>query len=373
MSTKKATTFSPCNENLIQTAKPEEKQKVYLSNLIDNININNNANSFYKEDSLFKKRLEKLNYKFYTETEKYLNNKLEVESSQDQLFVILFKQISLYMEENERLNQLLKEKSDTDKHFNKDDVSLIISQFHKKERDKLATQQTINYLKASNINLEKKISEKTKAEEKIKAENESLKRQLKFYKDKLQLEVNVKKTIQTVAKRTNKNPSLTINYEDNQKTNNLKESFVRTVDNKTVKNVVKSTVANESGKINYLEITVNKLKNDDDKLSESSKKGRKSILSEDIEDNQDEKENTKRSMASRNVQSHSPNNNLGLNFSTALTSKNKQANFLKFSKQVKRNLFQKPDQEVKGCSSTQNKSTEPSKEKSNEYSKSNNN
>ena len=161
-----------------------------------------------------------------------------------------------------------------------------------------------------------------------------MKRQLKFYKDKLQLEVNVKKTIQTVAKRTNKNPSLTINYEDNQKTNNLKESFVRTVDNKTVKNVVKSTVANESGKINYLEITVNKLKNDDDKLSESSKKGRKSILSEDIEDNQDEKENTKRSMASRNVQSHSPNNNLGLNFSTALTSKNKQANFLKFSKQV---------------------------------------
>ena len=118
MSTKKATTFSPCNENLIQTAKPEEKQKVYLSNLIDNININNNANSFYKEDSLFKKRLEKLNYKFYTETEKYLNNKLEVESSQDQLFVILFKQISLYMEENERLNQLLKEKSETDKHFN---------------------------------------------------------------------------------------------------------------------------------------------------------------------------------------------------------------------------------------------------------------
>ena len=127
MSTKKATTFSPCNENLIQKAKPEEKQKVYLSNLIDNININNNANSFYKEDSLFKKRLEKLNYKFYTETEKYLNNKLEVESSQDQLFVILFKQISLYMEENERLNQLLKEKSETDKHFNKDDVSLIIS------------------------------------------------------------------------------------------------------------------------------------------------------------------------------------------------------------------------------------------------------
>ena len=54
MSTKKATTFSPCNENLIQTAKPEEKQKVYLSNLIDNININNNAILFIKKIAYLK-------------------------------------------------------------------------------------------------------------------------------------------------------------------------------------------------------------------------------------------------------------------------------------------------------------------------------
>ena len=106
----------------IEQYKPEEKQKAYLSNLIENITINNFGNNYYKEDSLFKKRLEKLNFKFYTETEKFLNNKQDMESSQDQLFVILFKQISLYMEENERLNKLLKEKEDSDKLLNKDDV-----------------------------------------------------------------------------------------------------------------------------------------------------------------------------------------------------------------------------------------------------------
>ena len=121
MSTKKEQ--PPITHIDISQIKPDEKQKAYLNNLIENITITNLGSTYYKEDSLFKKRLEKLNYKFYTETEKFLNNKQDMESSQDQLFVILFKQISLYMEENERLNKLLKEKEDTDRVSNKDDVS----------------------------------------------------------------------------------------------------------------------------------------------------------------------------------------------------------------------------------------------------------
>jgi len=120
MSTKKELT--PTTQIDIPHAKSDEKQKAYLSNLIENITISNLGSNYYKEDSLFKKRLEKLNFKFYTETEKFLNNKQDMESSQDQLFVILFKQISLYMEENERLNKLLKEREDSDKLNNKDDV-----------------------------------------------------------------------------------------------------------------------------------------------------------------------------------------------------------------------------------------------------------
>ena len=111
--------ISPATEVTRPSVKSEEKQKLYLSNLIDNINLNNLGSSFYKDDNLFKKRLDKLNYKFYAETEKYLNEKKDMETSQDQLFIILFKQISLYIEENERLNHLLKEK-DSEKHNNKD-------------------------------------------------------------------------------------------------------------------------------------------------------------------------------------------------------------------------------------------------------------
>ena len=184
------------------------------------------------------------------------------------------------------------------------------------------------------MNIEKKMSDKNKVEEKLKQENESLKRQLKFYKDKLQLEVNVKKTTTQIAKKTNKISNLnSVNFEESHKID--KENYVKSEHKflSTHKHM-KSSTAYESGTINNLEITVNKVKNEDDKLSESSNKGRKSLLSDDIEEIQEDRENTKRSMASRNMQSYSPNNNLCLNFATALTSKNKQANTLKFPKQV---------------------------------------
>lgn len=84
----------------------------------ENLNINH-LNSFYsKEESAFKKKVDKLNLKFYLETDKFLGIKTDLEKSQDHLFLILFKQVSLYVEEIERLNYKIKEKDDNDK-FNK--------------------------------------------------------------------------------------------------------------------------------------------------------------------------------------------------------------------------------------------------------------
>jgi hypothetical protein len=75
-----------------------------LSNLIDLTSLD----YFYSaEDSLFKRRLDKLNLKFYIETEKYLNNKEDIQNCQKELFIILFKQINLYIEEIERLNKVI--------------------------------------------------------------------------------------------------------------------------------------------------------------------------------------------------------------------------------------------------------------------------
>ena len=84
-------------------------------NILENFNINNLNNHYSKDDQSFKNKVDKLNFKFYLETDKFLNFKQEIEKSQDNLFLLLFKQISLYVEEIERLNNKLKEKEDSDK------------------------------------------------------------------------------------------------------------------------------------------------------------------------------------------------------------------------------------------------------------------
>ena len=88
------------------------KVRTSLASLVDNINLNGLNNYYSKEDSLFKRRIDNLNIKFYIETEKFMTNKQDIKECQDQLFLILFKQISLYLEEIERLNKLTQEKKE---------------------------------------------------------------------------------------------------------------------------------------------------------------------------------------------------------------------------------------------------------------------
>ena len=75
-----------------------------LSNIIDVIN-NNNLNLFYQDDSTnFKRNIDNLNLKFYLETEKILAS---TNYNSNNLFLILFKQITLYIKEIERLNVII--------------------------------------------------------------------------------------------------------------------------------------------------------------------------------------------------------------------------------------------------------------------------
>ncbi len=92
------------------------EDKIKFQNF-DTFNISTFNNAYAKEDSFFKKNIEKLNQKFYTETNKYLATKSELEKSHDNLFSLLFKQITLYIEEIEKLNFKLKEKEDNVKLF----------------------------------------------------------------------------------------------------------------------------------------------------------------------------------------------------------------------------------------------------------------
>jgi hypothetical protein len=97
--------------------KSDNEKKTTLYDTI-NANTYNAYNTInLKEDPLkYKKKVDKLNLRFYIETDKYLNLKAEIEKSQDNLFLMLFKQISVYMEEIEKLNAKLKDKEENDKY-----------------------------------------------------------------------------------------------------------------------------------------------------------------------------------------------------------------------------------------------------------------
>jgi hypothetical protein len=93
----------------------ETKTRSSLVVLIENLNLKGLLDYYSPEESLFKKRIDKLNIKFYMETEEILNNNQELDTRYDQLFIILFKQISLYIEEIEKLNNLIREQQGTEK------------------------------------------------------------------------------------------------------------------------------------------------------------------------------------------------------------------------------------------------------------------
>jgi hypothetical protein len=184
------------------------------------------------------------------------------------------------------------------------------------------------------------MSEKIKAEEKMKQEIDSLKRQLKFYKDKLQLEVNVKKTMQTFKKITKISNINSLINDDNLKTEPKIEK-----EREPPKTEVKSAMANrnvksaiiDNGKINSLEISINKFKLDNDRLSDNQKKGRKTELLDEVEDgfiiNNMEEKNKNNSC--KIVQSQSPNKLFSLTIENTSFNKYKQINSVRLPPQVK--------------------------------------
>lgn len=122
------------NINIITTIADENSQNMFCfeekmkSQNIEELNLNALNGIYCREDSFFKKNIEKLNQKFYAETNKYLTIKTELDKSHDSLFCILFKQISHYIEEIDKLNTRLKERDENVK-FYKNRVEQVIKIF----------------------------------------------------------------------------------------------------------------------------------------------------------------------------------------------------------------------------------------------------
>ena len=151
-----------------------------LSNIIDAIN-ENNLNAFYEDDtSNFKRNIDQLNLKFYLETEKIIksSNNNETYFNSNKLFLILFKQINLYISEIERLNVIILD-SKRDPHS----ISKKLAVINRQKSDFEIKQQIIKTLKFSISSLEKQLANALKSENLLRQENKKLQEEKKFYMD----------------------------------------------------------------------------------------------------------------------------------------------------------------------------------------------
>ena len=155
----------------------EEISHELLSKILDTIN-SNSLNIFYPDSNNdFKKQIDSLNLKFYLETERYLTNKNKSEKCQTTLFIILFKQINVYIKEIERLNLILVNKKFDPKHIIERTDEII-----KKQNELLIKEELIKTLKESNSNIESKYLESIINEDRLKKEIQSLKKENSVYK-----------------------------------------------------------------------------------------------------------------------------------------------------------------------------------------------
>ena len=124
----------------------QQNSNEIISNLLDNLN-KNSLNIFYRDSSsIFKKKIDDLNLKFYLETEKYLSNQNKQEKTQSSLFIILFKQIKVYIEEIERLNLIILQKK-----YEPRNIIERTDEILKKQKDLETKEQLIKTLKDQKI------------------------------------------------------------------------------------------------------------------------------------------------------------------------------------------------------------------------------
>ena len=223
-----------------------------ISNIIDLIN-DNNLNIFYKEDtSNFKRNIDQLNLKFYLETEKIISsnqNKSKEENYyfySNKLFLILFKQINLYIKEIERLNALMiNSVKDTD------NMKKKLAIFIRKQNDFETKEQIIQTLKYSVSSLEKKLSNVLLSENNLRQEIQKLKKEKDYYYEyyKAHIISNNKNNLDNKNKgKNNINKSQTIN--DLQKNNNNNENSKYNTKDNFFTNTKDIILLNEANNLN---------------------------------------------------------------------------------------------------------------------------
>ena len=188
----------------------DENAPQVVSKILDNIN-KNSLSAFYEPDSEFKNKIDTLNLKFYLETEKYLSNQKQKIKTQTSLFIILFKQIIIYIKEIERLNLIIIQKKYEPENIIKrtDDIAQKQKEFQTKE-------DIINVLKKSQSNLESKLLLSFINENNLNKKIEQLQKENDFFR-------NIIENITTKNKNEKNDQIISENF-DNDKND---ESYIR--------------------------------------------------------------------------------------------------------------------------------------------------
>ena len=180
-----------------QTNNSTDQLNISVSSLLNEIPLNTLSDFYDIETSLFKKRIDKLNLKFYWESEG-LSAQKDIPKPYNKLFLILFKQINLFNEEIQRLNLIIKDKNKNETYFKG-----RIFEFSQKEKERVLTKQMLKNYQKQNNQLEKKLKERYIVEDKLRAEIEKLKEKIKNHRD---ISINI----------SNSNNSLNYTFNRNQ-------------------------------------------------------------------------------------------------------------------------------------------------------------
>ena len=183
------------DENSIEIKRSFSKETKIIESNRNAILTHYKKNKFSNRD--FYEKIRKLNKDFYNSSEKFKYIKGKLDKINDQLFMNLFQQIDLYVQEVEKLNK--KTGSNNDKEYKK-----IINDLTKQISEKNAKIRCC----------EKVIKDKMTKENNLLKEIESYKRRIIFYKDKINIDLL----------NRNNNPNKIIYLNNTNELQNIKKS-----------------------------------------------------------------------------------------------------------------------------------------------------
>ena len=281
-----------------------------ICNIVDLIN-DNNLNIFYKEDSCsnFKRNIDQLNLKFYLETEKIISsnqNKAKEDNTSfnsNKLFLILFKQINLYIKEIERLNSLI-----LNSVKDADNMKKKMAIFIRKQNEFETKEQIIRALKFSVNSLEQKLSNVLMSENNLRQEIQKLKKENNYYYEFYKLN----KSSNNNNTQDNDNYNINTHKVHNSKKNQF-NNFKQNIKNQHLKHNTKDNFFNKSKEITLVnDSRKNNILGNDHKRnnSENDNQSKSNHINNELSGNLQKYYNDSPRKKTINVKDNNRNNNI---------------------------------------------------------------